>query len=214
MRSERLQQVVVRSCAISGAVVVGALVLMGAIYHVKSLQEDELNRLNSNIRRTNTAIQQLEEKYNKAKGSVKIYEAFRQRQEGSNAILDRKKLADFLGALKDQYHLTRLELSISAISNPTYSELTSPELVVEHTLVKLRFSALTDELALSFIDNMSRAAPGYVHVETLRMQRTGEMNDQFFQRLVSDKPVPLVDVDMQFHWIGFGPKKQAEGAAP
>ncbi len=133
-------------------------------------------------------------------------------------------LNDFLRDAKTRYHFDKLTIKPvkevlsdkRELANIQYNVLLRPHLVIQ-------FQAVSDVHVFSFIDDLRRAAPGYVHIDKVELKRTADINDSAVQQMQAGSSPILVNALIEFTWIRITPKESkdakdktpaAAGAAP
>ena len=106
-----------------------------------------------------------------------------------------------LKKLKSLYLLTKLEMQMSNVTNVTDRNFQKKSFDLEHTLVTMKFSGLSDELIFSFIDHLMKALPGYIQVDWLIMERLNNLDSAFLAAVAREDYQSRVTGEIGFHWL-------------
>ncbi|MCD6035569.1 MAG: hypothetical protein K0R63_1310 [Rickettsiales bacterium] len=139
----------------------------------------------------------IEEKKNFA-DSIKLWERLNDKSKRLEGLkIDEGK--QWLEDAKSRYHLGEMviELTPPEKLGSLYETETS---FVEASTVSLRFSALSDEYALSFVDSILHDLPGYVKIEYLKISRSQDLNHDSLLRISKGEKPALVLGELTFKW--------------
>ena len=125
-------------------------------------------------------------------------------------------LNNFLRDAKTRYHFDKLTIKpvkevVSdkpELSNFPFNVILRPHLVIQ-------FQAISDVHVFSFIDDLRRAAPGFVRIDKIELKRTSDLVDSTIAQMQSGASPILVSATIEFTWIRITPKdaKDAKAAA-
>jgi hypothetical protein len=123
-------------------------------------------------------------------------------------------LNEFLRDAKMRYHFDKLTIKPvkevatdkSELVNFPFNILLRPHLIIQ-------FSAVSDVHVFSFIDDLRRAAPGFVRIDRVEMKRNADITDAAITQMQSGQSPILVNATIEFTWIRITPK-DVKAAAP
>ena len=120
----------------------------------------------------------------------------------------------FLRDAKTRYHFDKLTIKPvkevpsdkPELSNFPYNVVLRPHLVIQ-------FQAVSDTHVFSFIDDLYRAAPGFIRIDKVELKRIADLSDTSLTQLQSGTSPILVTASIEFTWIRITPKetKDAKG---
>jgi hypothetical protein len=79
--------------------------------------------------------------------------------------------------------------------------------------MKIDFQAVSDMHVFSFLEELRAAAPGLIRIDMVSLKRTADMLDASISQIASGSTPLLVDVKVEFTWIGIAPKEKKAGEA-
>lgn len=206
MKLQELRKQVITRVILSAAVlaVIGGLAV--ASYFIRTGYEDDLSKVNNQARDTNSNIQMLEQLLEQAKKAIESYALLQGSKKPSPTGINQEYLTQVLENFKERYVLTDLSLKMAAPAPLKDKDLAKNNLDIEHVMVSLQFSGLSDELLFSFMDNLLRVLPGYTQVDSIQMERKGALDNKVLADIMQEKYSPLVQTGLTFHWIAIKPK--------
>ena len=117
------------------------------------------------------------------------------RGDGLNVETFQKTLED----LRDRYKLTQIIVDFTKPVNLEDIYKTDTTVVVSST-VTLKFSGISDEYLLSFVEALTKELPGYVKIHRLMLSRTSDLTDDLLHKISKGENVDLVSGEMTFMW--------------
>jgi hypothetical protein len=122
-------------------------------------------------------------------------------------------LADVLRGAKQLYRFANLKIK------PAESRATDkPDLanfnydITVRSRMRLDFQATSDVHVFSFLEDLRASAPGMVRIDMLSIKRTADLSDASISQISSGTTPLLVDVKLEFTWIGIAPKDKKPDA--
>ena len=123
-------------------------------------------------------------------------------------------LNDFLRDAKTRYHFDKLTIKPvkeapsgkSELVNFPFNVLIRPHLVIQ-------FQAVSDVHVFSFLDDLRRAAPGFVVINKMELKRTADMTDNAVTQMQGGATPILVNAMIEFTWIRLTPKESKKAGA-
>jgi hypothetical protein len=213
MKIQELRTQTITYAGIKGAIVVGVMVLLLVALGIRNNEEDALTKANARARDVNASIQSTEQFLEKAQKSLELQATLQHKNKLSGSGIDQKYIANLLNALKERYLLTELSMKMTPPTVLKDGEFAKTHIELEHTLVTLTFAGLSDELLLSFVDNMLRLLPGYTQVDVVQLERRKPIDKAFLDEVAREKYTPIVGGVLSLHWIALKPKPQAPPAS-
>ena len=121
-------------------------------------------------------------------------------------------LNDFLRDAKTRYHFDKLTIKPvkevssdkSELANFPFHVLLRPHLVIQ-------FQAVSDVHVFSFMDDLRRAAPGFVRIDKVEIKRTADITDSTIMQMQGGASPLLVNATIEFTWIRITPKEAKAG---
>lgn len=188
--------------------VTAAILLLSSFvsYYLLSGKAEEYERDFNQLR---SAINVEESKLNKI---IKQKEDFKESIRLWQRLSDNTKRREGLKIDRGQEILTQLQEEFYL--NSFSSEFTLPEeladiyktdtTVVVSSNVSIKFQSITDELALSFIDTLTRELPGYTKLQNLSLKAMGDtqgvLSTEDLQKISQGEFPSLIDVNLVFKW--------------
>jgi len=126
-----------------------------------------------------------------------------------------EELKTWLRNAKNQYRLSNeFRLSITPQKPTDKGELTG--LAYDITIrpsMKLEFRAISDTHVFSFVQDFVRQAPGIIRIDSINLNRTGEIDESTLNQMNNGQAIYLADAVINFSWIGIAPKETRTDAA-
>lgn len=214
MRAEKLRVAVMVGVGKRLAVLAVSAIALLVASNFESSKQEARNLAEAGLRDDNSKIQEIEaylESAKKAQESQSLLVGKTNNYKG----IDRNFLTDSLDTLKSRYMIIDLSMRMGPTSILPEKEMQKNSLDIEHSLISINFSGLTDELLLSFTDNLLKIIPGYVSVDALQIERKRLIDDSVLNEVANEKYLPLVSGTLSFHWMVPKAKtKEAGNAAP
>jgi len=207
MKYDDLRKKLFKKLAVSGAAVALALPVMVYLYLMQDSIESDYDKVKSDISSIESGYKKARNNMQNASGVFEEYEnlpADRLPLTSSDAMEVTSRIREArlpLQELKERYRLSNLDMSLTAPAELA-GEMKKDKISGASSKVTLKFSALTDELALSFIDALIAEFPGYVRIDFLSMKRNGgEINDAMLSKVRAGTMPSIIDVTLVFYWI-------------
>lgn len=115
----------------------------------------------------------------------------------------------------------RFPAASAKMALPAETAANKPELagleynITQRTGATLDFEAMSDLHVYSFLNDLSRNAPGIVRVTSMSVVRSNDMTPQMIAQMVGGLAPNLVKASVTFDWIGINPKDvPADGTSP
>ena len=202
MRIALLQEELIKAAWVAGGIALGALIITGYSFYDRQNREDNLAQIDRDLALANNQIVKLEEDNNK----------FIQTQLRYNRIPDKKRevnLSDMasriallqptLQGLKVRYRLAVLDISLTNVA-PLVSAQDQKRYLTHFNTVTLTFGGLSDELILSFLQELFETLPGFIRVEKMEMKRTTEITSAVLGKIQNSSIPVLVSGSVVFTW--------------
>jgi hypothetical protein len=108
-----------------------------------------------------------------------------------------KKLLDML---QTQYKLSKDPQLVLASPVELGDAYKTPSLVVVSSEGTLKFSGITDELALQFLDDFIRQFPGYLRINSFSLERKNEIGQDALRAISIGESPAIVTAQLSFSW--------------
>ncbi len=207
MKYDALRKKLFKKLAVSGAMVALALPVMVYLYLMQDFLKSDYDKVKSEISGIEGSYKKTSENLEKAHGVFERYESLpadRLPLPSVDAMEVTSRIREArlpLQELKERYRLSNLDMSLAAPVELA-GEMRKDKISAASSKVTLKFSALTDELALSFIDALIAEFPGYVWIDSLSMRRSGvAINDAMLGQIRAGTMPSVVDIMLVFDWI-------------
>lgn len=200
MRVAKLRVVVVKNATKKLAIIAVSAIIMAISWSFQDSREEELKKSEAGLRGDNSKIQELQSYIDSAKKAMGDSTLVSKLANGNKGI-DRNLLTDSIESTKDKYMLSDISMRMSAVSKLQDKDLQKDNMDIEHSLVTLNFSGLSDEILLSFIDQIIGMLPGYVSVDSLQLERRHGVDKNAIDEILHQKYLPLVGGSVSFHWM-------------
>jgi hypothetical protein len=138
------------------------------------------------------------------------------KNHNNDFLLNREAVTNMLSNLREKNHLINLEVSIAPVSDMSGETFALKTGIMTKSDISLSFSAMSDNSAYNFIEELERELPGIVFVRDLKITRVAELSRNILLDLSQQhKITPMVTGEVSFLWLGIRPKpeeKPANGA--
>lgn len=197
-----------------GGTFAGVLAVILVIYfalssYEASLAEDK-KKLARTVNRINSEAQELTNSLTRAKESLGLYEQLTAREQGEEP-LDREEAMRLLADLKKRFKLASLSLVMAPPKAIPQEFLPSKTMGAEYSVVKLKFSGMTDEYLLSFVNAVSEEFKGYVRIDDLKINRDETITQTALAKVSRGEIPALTSGELTFHWFGLSEVKAEKG---
>lgn len=190
-----------------GAVYAGVSFYAGGAAKQKSDAETKFNQEQGLLNNLKNQIDQSGE-------AEKRYAALMEARTNDDFSANRDVLADWLRNAVSKFRLTDVKLTPASEVASTKPELANfSQAVSLRQGMKIEFKAISDLHVFSFIDAWTRAAPGLLRIELLKLKRNGDMRIDALNTIRHGGTPLLVEAEIQFTWIGLTPKTDKTNAA-
>lgn len=206
-----------KSLIIQSGVIVGVLIFLLVAYllmdNLEGRYQKDQSKVKSTINQLNIKRQEIDKQLQKAEESVDLYESLQAERNNADKQLNRNSAKLVLDKLKQQYRLSSLSVKMEPVEELSAEQYQRDTTVTVHTQVTLRFGGLSDQHLFSFVDAVSRDLAGYVRIESLKMQRKKNIDNNVLLSVSKGDIPELVTGEMVFHWLGLREKapKEKEG---
>lgn len=202
MRLMYLREELVRVGWKVGGVIAIAAIIMGYSLYDRQSREDTLAQMQRDTALAKNAIVRLEEDNNRFIQQQLRYNRIpeNQRDVQLNDLPSRIAiLQPTLQALKVRYRLAVLDISLTNVA-PFVAAQNQTRFATQFNTITLTFGGLSDELILSFLQELFQTLPGYIRVEKLDMKRDLEITPEILGQ-VQGRSIPvLVSGSVVFTW--------------
>lgn len=160
-------------------------------------------------------INTLRDKIKNSGASKELYASVVEARRNESFTIDNDKVRDVLQDLVKRHRLSvndKLEYSAEKdFTNPALTSLTTPITVRQEA--KLKFAAISDLHAYSFIQALARELPGVVKYTRFKLTRKYPMDTELITQLAMGRAVYAVDVELTFDWFSIR-NESPEATAP
>lgn len=158
-------------------------------------------------------INTLRDKIKNSGASKELYASVVETRRNESFTIDNDKVRDVLQDLVKRHRLSvndKLEYSAEKdFTSPSLTSLTTPITVRQEA--KLKFAAISDLHAYSFIQALARELPGVVKYTHFKLTRKYPMDTELITQLATGRAVYAVDVELTFDW--FSIRNESQDAA-
>lgn len=202
MRVVFLREELIKTAWIAGGIALAALIFVGYSFYDRQSREDTLAQIQRDLALANNHIVKMEDDNNK----------FIQMQLHYNRIPDKQRdmnLSDLpsriallqptLQSLKVRYRLAVLDISLTNVA-PLISTQEQKGYDTHFNTVTLTFGGLSDELLLSFVQELFETLPGYMRVEKMELKREAEITPAILGQIKNSSIPLLVNGSVVFTW--------------
>jgi len=179
----------------------------------KNSKEDDLDKVKKDIKKIKSNISTIK---NERKQAMLSYETFNSIPEnklptksGFESSVERQRIAKkVLLDLNDKYRFTAMDPKLSP---PGLKESTALIDIISSPL-DINFDGMSDELVLSFVNDLKEKLPGYLKMTKLNIKRRGAIDSETLEKIkVTSSYLPLVSGAVSFEWYTLKSKNDKEG---
>lgn len=195
-----------------------ATAMLGAgavfVYSTATSIEQEMRTSESKLNKAMRDITAREEKAKQAEEYMELYRSIQAQKNGDSvAALDREVAQNWALDAGKQMNLSRLDGSfepVKPIASPAFKKDTLEGI---SSRANLTFGAMTDEQIYKFMAAIANHFPGFIKFESLKLFKTGTIDDSVLRQISSGEKPVLVDGELIFHWVGVREAVQEEANA-
>lgn len=187
----------------------GVLIVIGgvtyAMYSRKMTQEGELTSLKKEMGKMTNQIASSLKEIKAVIEALESYKNFAEKNKPTVSGLDKpasriREARPIIEDLKDRYKFGALDVTFSNIETGDESTASEDYKVVKNN-IEIIYTAVTDELVLSFIHDMLTQLPGYLQLSNFTIQRRVDIIPNLVQELAKQPQFPpLVEGTIVFSW--------------
>jgi len=162
--------------------------------------QDEIRALESQIHRTQKAYQELAdvlEEYNE------IPEQSRPTEDGySNSAARIRASRPIIDELREKFTMQTLDARLSSVDYDKKFNSHPKDISTIYSTLTIDFQSSDDVTAYAFIDDLINKMPGYLYLESLKMEHIDDISSPDFLRTLSELETEpaLVVGKMEFSW--------------
>lgn len=213
----KMQQQQIRTLISAGAAIGVAVVFVGIYLGVSSWANGAVSgksELQSRSGQQQAEISNLRSKIDNADSSQKSYAEIVEQRGNDRFRIDNESVRQVLERLIVTYRISidgKLEYSPDEkVEIPSLANATNSFIVRKDAL--LRFKAISDLHAYSFVNALAKEMPGVIQYKSFKINKTGELDSDALSKLSLGQEVALVDVEILFNWYGMQPNPGQGGA--
>lgn len=202
MKLSVIREALMKEAGIAALVAVVAGGIAGYSVYYRQSEEDKLAKMQRDLALTNNRIVKLEEENDEA---LKLFSRLARvpatkRTIQMNDLPSRIQLLQpMLEDLKVRYRMPKLDISLTNVSTmgPAY---TKGSYETMFSTITITFGALSDEMVLSLLKELTQSLPGYVRFESLDLVRTQNISVSAYNQ-VKQRTIPtLVSGKVLISW--------------
>lgn len=182
------------------------LAVLGALAYGASLlgddKQQEERQLSSAVQSVRSEATTMKNQIDKARASLKLYNDLNATNQNAGFTIDRERGRKLLDALKAEYKLTSLSVTMSPVTEDKEVAGNSKTVNVMATDIRLDFTGISDENALTFLAAMKREFPGYVRIKKITLSRDKEIGSDVVATVREGRVPPLVKGEITARWLG------------
>jgi hypothetical protein len=206
--------------AIIFIIAVGACTALAyGAYMFSMSNNEEKQRIESELRQKSQKVSELEQKFNIYEASFNRYNEILKEFDNKRYALDIPKAQALINDLRQKYRLTNLELTISG--EKPYGEANASYKGFEplYREISLAFYGLSDAHVYAFMEELQRSLSGYIRFAAFSVSRQRGMSEELYKDARRGSTPSVVKSEVSFLWIGVARKKadataQVEGQTP
>jgi hypothetical protein len=186
---------------VGGAILLACLI-MGYSFYDRQSREDELAKIQRETALSRNRIVKLEDENNRFIQQQLRFNRIpkRQRDVQLNDLPSRiAVLQPTLQNLKVRYRLAVLDINLTNVA-PFIAAQDQKKYATQFNTITLNFGGLSDELILSFLQELFRTLPGYIRVEKMEMKRDLEITQDVLGQIQGQSIPVLVSGSIVFTW--------------
>lgn len=194
--------------AIKATLAVGGCII---IYIVASMLQSAMEEKKASVETAYNQLQaemaDMHSKIENADVSEQKFASFITHRNNQNFTIKNEKVRDVLQKLISRYRLKldgKLEYSAEKkVDAPEFATFSSAMIVREDTILK--FSAISDVQAFSFMKDLVEQLPGIISFKRVKITRKGELDAAALAKLSTGQIEYLADAEIVFDWYGLAP---------
>lgn len=186
---------------VGGAILLAAII-MGYSFYDRQSREDTLAQHQRDTALARNRIVKLEDENNRFIQQQLRYNRIpeRQRDVQLNDLPSRiAVLQPTLQNLKVRYRLAVLDINLTNVA-PFVAAQNQKKYAIQFNTVTLTFGGLSDELILSFLQELFYTLPGYIRVDKMEMKRDLEITQDVLGQIQGQSIPVLVSGSITFTW--------------
>ena len=202
MKIAVIREELIRIAWIAGVITLAALLITGYSFYDRQKREDNLAQMERDIALANNQILKLEEDNDKYIQTKMRYNRIADRQREINLSDLPSRIAILqptLQNLKVRYRLAVLDISLTNVA-PLISEQEQKNYITHFNTVTLTFGGLSDELLMSFLQELFETLPGYIRVEKLELRRKTLITPSVLGQIQNSSIPLVVEGTVVFTW--------------
>ena len=202
MKIAVIREELIRIAWIAGGITLAALLITGYSFYDRQKREDNLAQMERDIALANNQILKLEEDNDKYIQTKMRYNRIADRQREINLSDLPSRIAILqptLQNLKVRYRLAVLDISLTNVA-PLISEQEQKNYITHFNTVTLTFGGLSDELLMSFLQELFETLPGYIRVEKLELRRKTLITPSVLGQIQNSSIPLVVEGTVVFTW--------------
>lgn len=212
MKMQSLRKDLIKYSIIALVGVSASAALAFGVFSWSSGLQEEARKAENKLRSAQGDVSSRTLKNQDARTYLELYQRITGESEQAKiSDLSREKARKWLEVTAKANYIVNLEGSFDPVVPIQAEAFRKKTLEGISSLVKLKFSAMTDEQIYRFVEAITRSFPGYVKVIKFQLERKGEISDAVLLAAGRGQFPQLVEGTMEFYWIGVR-EVQAENA--
>lgn len=200
---QSLRKILIKNAIIMSVAVLVSCVVAYSVFSWSSSLQTEAKRAESRLNSARRDVSSREVKNEDARNSLELYRQITGESEQAKiSDLSRDKAQLWLKAAAKANDIVNLKGTFDPVTPIASEDFKKKTLEGISSLVKLEFAAMTDEQIYRFVESIINDFPGYVKINVLTLERTGEITDEVLRAAGRGKFPELVKGTMEFHWVG------------
>jgi hypothetical protein len=202
MKTVVIREELIKVASIVGGIALGALLITGYSFYDRQNREDTLAQVENDLALAKNQIVKLEEDNDKFLQLQLHYNRIPDKQRDINLSDLPSRLAILQPALQNlkvRYRLAVLDISLTNVA-PLVGTQEQKGYITHFNTITLTFGGLSDELMMSFLQELFETLPGYIRVEKLVMNRKIEISPAVLAQIQNSSIPVLVEGSVVFTW--------------
>lgn len=186
------------------ALVVVLLLAVGVL-----LNNKEKDALDKKLKSVKTEVSSLEQKSRELEGQqkeitkyIEIWKSLRENKKDLDGI-NMDEINNMINVISKKHFIVGTDIKLSLPEPIKTGIFNTKKIDVLHTKTILRFSALDDASAMSFLKEFFHNIPGYYAISNIKIDRKSSLSNQDLVSISKGKFPNVIDVEVQFFWYVF-----------
>lgn len=197
MKVKKLQTETYTKLIITLVIAIATISLTTYLHNEQQAKQWTLKREKQHASREQIKLQNLLSQKQQLKESIVLWEQLHSNNKQLNGVqID--EIEPIMQQLKHEFKLSNIDMEFTQPT--TLENHTQGDIQIASSNIRLTAEGLSDEYILSLLNTLPERLPGYIHITSFTLEKTGEINKKTITDLYKGKLPSLVKTELLFKW--------------